>query len=90
MKKAHYTFSVYSFGIIHHHTVTVTIVDETPKQYKIRIPCSIGSHAPNDTMWVRRKSLRLLDEQDDPVPAAPATTQPPARQYDYSNEFWNQ
>lgn len=88
--KAQYTFSVYDFGKYHPHTVTVTIVDQTEKRYKIRIPCCIGHHAPGDTMWVRRKSLRLLDEQGNPVTATPATPQPPARQYDYTNEFWNQ
>lgn len=46
-----YRFMVYDFGRLHPHRVTVTIVEETAKRYRIRIPCAIGSHAPGDTMW---------------------------------------
>lgn len=89
MKKAQYTFSVYDFGSLHPHTVTVTIVEETEKQYKIRIPCCIGHHAPGDTMWVRRKSLRLLDDQGNPVPTEPSTPKTATPRHDYTKAFWN-
>lgn len=82
--KAQYTFSVYDFGKYHPHSVTVTIVDQTEKRFKIRIPCCIGHHAPGDTMWVQKRKCRLNDETPS-KPSAPAT-----KQYDYTNAYWNQ
>lgn len=35
--KAQYTFSVYDFGKYHPHTVTVTIVDQTEKHFKLLV-----------------------------------------------------
>lgn len=81
MKKGKYHFTVFSFGTIYNHTVTVTIVEETEKQYTIRIPCAIGKHAPGDTMKVMKKSVKLIGEN--------ASTSPQTKQYDYSNAYWN-
>lgn len=61
-----YRFMVYDFGRLHPHRVTVTIVEETAKRYRIRIPCVIGSHAPGDTMWVMKKSVEV-----DSAPCSP-------------------
>ena len=81
MRKGKYTFGVYNFGVIHPHTVTVYILSETKKKYKIRIPCAIGSHAPGDTMEVLKRNVKLIDEQ----PQQPK----PKREYDYTTAFWN-
>lgn len=82
MRKGKYTFGVYNFGVIHSHTVTVYILSETEKKYKIRIPCAIGRHAPGDTMEVLKKSVKLIDEN-------PKADAPKKRDYDYSNAYWN-
>ena len=84
--KAQYTFFVYNFGKYHPHTVTVTIVDQTEKRFKIRIPCRIGKHAPGDTMWVQKRKCRLNDD----TPTAPAKTTHATKHYDYTNAYWNQ
>lgn len=81
MRKGRYSFSVYSFGKLYPHTVTVYILAETDKQYTIRIPCAIGKHAPGDTMKVMKKSVKLIGEN--------ASTSPQTQQYDYSNAYWN-
>lgn len=77
MKKGTYTFSVYRFGKLFEHHVTVTIVAESDKTYTIVCPCAIGSHKPGDTMRVRKSSVRL--------PFTPAEKP----QYDYTQAYWN-
>lgn len=75
-----YTHTVYSNGRYYTHHCTVTILEETAKRLKIRIPYGIGRHAPGDTMWVLRKSVRkdmpLHDETTD-------------CQHDYPEAWWN-
>lgn len=82
MRKGKYTFSVYRFGTLYPHTVTVYIVGETDTRYIIRIPCAIGSHAPGDTMRVMKKSVKFDDDK-------PKADTPKPRNYDYTNAFWN-
>lgn len=71
-----YRFMVYDFGRLHPHRVTVTIVEETAKRYRIRIPCAIGSHAPGETMWVMKKSVEV-------------DSAPEARRADCTGMWWN-
>lgn len=78
MKKGTYRFNVYHYGQLFKHMAKVTILDETAKSYKIRIPFAIGGHAPNDTMWVHKKSVTL----DEAQPSVQQT------QYDYQNAYW--
>lgn len=78
MKKGTYRFNVYHYGQLFKHMAQVTILDETANSYKIRIPFAIGGHAPNDTMWVLKKSVRLESEPD-----------AQRNEIDYSNAYWN-
>lgn len=81
-----YTHTTYTNGRLWKHRCTVTIVDETDKRYKIRIPYAIGTHAPGETMWVMRKSVKKSSEAARQCRTAQAQEKVKP---DYSGAWWN-
>lgn len=75
-RKGQYRFTVYNFGKLYSHVVTVTIVEETAKRLRIRIPVAIGKHEPGGTMWVMKKSVAEKKDRT-------------ARIYDCTEQWWN-
>lgn len=81
--RGYYTYRTRNFdGTFNQFIVSVLVIGETEKRYKVKISAPLGSHRVGDIMTVCKHNVRIPGQQQ----PKPARLQ---RKFDYTNAFWN-